>query len=236
VSRLDRIPHDRAADAAAFAVGALEAQEAEEYRHHLTRCSQCRDELAAFRRVADVLPGAVPQYPPPPGLRRRVVRAVQTEPRPLNPVLPRPRTRPRRLPRVHGSRPALAAVGIVVILVAVIAAVGLQPGRAGGSRVLAASVMSSAGTAQLRIADGHADLIVQHLRAPAAGRVYEVWLKRSTAAPAPSKALFSVTADGAADVGVPGDLNGVSEIVVTQEPAGGSRVPTGPPVIVAPTS
>jgi hypothetical protein len=44
--------------------------------------------------------------------------------------------------------------------------------------------------------------------------------------------LFSVNAHGAGDIGVPDTLKGVAEILVTQEPAGGSAVPTRPPIIV----
>jgi anti-sigma factor RsiW len=95
---------------------------------------------------------------------------------------------------------------------------------------------ASGPAAQVRIGGGHAELSVQHLAPPAPGRVYEVWLERPHAAPAPTAALFSVGSAGAADVAVPGDLRGVSELLVTEEPAGGSRVPTGQPVIVAPTN
>jgi hypothetical protein len=179
---------------------------------------------------------AVPQYPPPPGLRRRVLRAAKAEPRPRNAVGPRPRSRWALLPRARGARAALTAVAGLVVVVALIGVVRLHAGRSAGSRVLPASVVSSRGTAQLRIADGHAQLIVRHLPLPAAGRIYEVWLRRGNQAPAPTRALFSVTPGGAADIGVPGGLDGVSEVLVTQEPAGGSRVPTGPAVIVAATS
>jgi anti-sigma-K factor RskA len=236
MSRDDRIPHDRAADAAAYAVGALEYAEAEAYRRHLDRCTQCREELAAVQRVAAALAMAVPQYLPPPGLRRRVLSAVRAEPRPRNLAAPRPRRRTALLPRFSGAQAALAAVAGLVMVVALFGAVRLNAVRPAGSRVLPASVMSPPGTAQLRIAGGHAQLIVRHLPPPAAGRIYEVWLRRGNQAPAPTTALFSVTAGGAADIGVPGRLGGVSEILVTQEPAGGSRVPTGPAVIVAATS
>ena len=53
-------------------------------------------------------------------------------------------------------------------------------------------------------------------------------------APSPPRALFSVSSSGAADVGVPGDLDGVTQVLVSQEPAGGSLAPTTAPVIVAP--
>lgn len=224
MSSHDRTPHDRAGDAAAYAVGALEPDEAKEYRRHLARCSKCREELATFQRVAEVLPMVIPQYPVPPGLRRRVLRAVQSEPR------PRPRFRVRLVPA------GLVAAAAAAIVVVVIGAVLLGPSRPAGTRVLAARVVASPGTAELRVSGEHAELIVDHLPPPATGRIYEVWLKRGNRAPAPTTALFGVTAGGSADVGVPGDVRGVGEILVTEEPAGGSRVPTGPPVIVAATS
>ena len=68
-------------DGAAYLLGALEPDEAEEYRRHLDRCATCRAEVAGMRRVADALLMAVPQYRPPAGLRRRVLRAARDEAR-----------------------------------------------------------------------------------------------------------------------------------------------------------
>jgi hypothetical protein len=94
-------------------------------------------------------------------------------------------------------------------------------------------VANPASSAEVRIADGRGRLIVRDMPPPPAGRIYEVWLKRGSSAPSPTQALFSVTADGSADVDVPGDLSHVGEVLVTQEPAGGSRVSTHQPLIVA---
>ncbi len=80
LSELDRIPHDRGADAAAYALGALDACEAEAFRRHLLACARCHEEVAAFWRVADVLPLAVPEFPAPAGLRGRLRRAVRARP------------------------------------------------------------------------------------------------------------------------------------------------------------
>jgi anti-sigma factor RsiW len=44
------------ADVAAYALGALDAGEVEAFRRHLDSCVVCRDELAAFQHVVDVLP------------------------------------------------------------------------------------------------------------------------------------------------------------------------------------
>ena len=89
------------------------------------------------------------------------------------------------------------------------------------------------GTAQLRIARGKAELVVHHFSPPPAGKIYEVWLQRGKASPSPTMALFSVTAAGDGQVDVPGSLHGVSLVMVTPEPAGGTKVPTHPPVISA---
>jgi hypothetical protein len=66
----------------------------------------------------------------------------------------------------------------------------------------------------------------------ASGKVYEVWLERGGRAH-PTDALFTVTSTGRATVGVPGSLKGVTTVMVTAEPEGGSLVPTSKPVIVA---
>ncbi len=235
MTRESRLPDGCGSDSAAYVLGALEPDQAEAYRRHLGRCVTCREEVAVLQRVADVLPMAAPQYRLPAPVRRRVVRTVRAE--------ARRRRRGRRrtalaaiLPRLPRGGRALAGAAAVALAALVIAVAIVVTGGPAGPRVLQATVMNSTGTAQLRIGGGHAHLLVRHLPAPAAGRTYEVWLKRPGAAPAPTAALFSVTAGGTADIGVPGRLRGVSEILVTEEPAGGSRVPTGPPVIVAPTS
>ncbi len=232
-------PHHCAGDAAAYALGALEPREAILFAAHVQTCVICRDELTAFQAVARALPMAAPPQPLPRGLRRRTLAdfrratAVATERR-RTPAArerwggPAARERWRAFPR-----PALA-LGAAALL-AVAGAGGLALGTSGGpsTRVLGAEVFGSSGRAQLRLAGGRGELIVHHLPAPAAGHVYQVWLKRSGQAPAPTSALFSVTSGGDGDVEVPGRLGHVNQVMVTQEPAGGSAEPTSAPVIVA---
>jgi anti-sigma-K factor RskA len=222
--------HDCGRDLAAYVLGALEPAEAEDFRRHLDSCAVCRDEVTAFRQVVDALPMAAPQQPPPRELRRRIMRGVRAEPRgqvrrasPLWPAWER-----------LASRPALAT-GLAAALAALVLVGGIALSSTGSSptKVIQAAVTGVPGSAQLRIAGDRAELIVSRLPPPPAGRIYEVWVKRGHQSPAPTRALFSVTAAGAADVGVPGSLRGVNTIMVTQEPEGGSLVPTHPPVIVA---
>lgn len=207
---------DCVADAAAYALGALEPEESVAYERHMSRCRACVEEVAAMQRAAGALSLSAPQYQLPSGLRRRTLRAVR--------AVGAVRTKSRR------ARPMRVAIAVAI------PAAALTVGIVFTQRPAGPSLSPAAPIAQVRIGGAHAELTVRHLPAPAPGRIYEVWLKRPNAAPAPTTALFTVGAAGTADVGVPGDLRGVNEILVTEEPAGGSRVPTGPPVIVAPTS
>ena len=217
--------HDRGDDAAAYVLGALEPREAAEYRRHLEVCTRCREEIATLAPVADALASAVPQLPASPELRRRVMRAVKQRP-------------PEKIEREErrGWKPRRGitlAAGFAAACVAVVLAFAAIPLGRDSARVVSASVMGSPGAAHLQISHDHAELVVSHLPPPPAGRIYEVWLRHGSTAPAPTSALFSVTAGGAATVDVPGDLRGVSQVLVTQEPAGGSRVSTHRPLIVA---
>jgi hypothetical protein len=87
-------------------------------------------------------------------------------------------------------------------------------------------------TAELRKVGSRLELVVVGMPAPPPGRIYEVWLEHGAAAPLPTDALFSVTKAGSGSVSVPGDLQGVSKVLVTDEPLGGSLKPTRTPVIV----
>ena len=212
-------------DAAAYVLGALEPAEAEAFREHLASCAVCRDEVASFQRGADILPMAAPQFEAPRGLRRRVVREIRSSPRP-GATVPSARSRTLEWPR-----PAIA-LGAALLAAAALIVGGVDLSGGGGARLVQAQV-SGAGSAQLRITHGRGELIMRGMPAPPAGHVYEIWVQRGSEAPSPTSALFSVTSGGSGDVGVPGALAGVSRVMVTPEPDGGSLMPTHAPVLVA---
>jgi len=56
----------------AYALGALDADEASALEAHLKTCASCRDELAAYRALSDSLLMAIPPKTPPASLRRRL--------------------------------------------------------------------------------------------------------------------------------------------------------------------
>jgi anti-sigma factor RsiW len=222
---------DCGADAAAYVLGALEPSEAEAFRRHLSACADCQDEVAASGQVTDALHLVAPQLRAPRGLRGRVMRAVRAEPR----SAAKQAGGRAATGLTPGRRRTATALGLALILAAalVVGGVALLSHGHPGPKVIRASVIGSPGSAEVRVAGGRAELIVRGFPPPPSGHVYEIWLKRPGRAPSPTRVLFSVTSTGAGDIGVPEDLHGVRQVLVTAEPDGGSLVPTHAPVIVA---
>lgn len=213
--------HECGGQAAAYVLGALEPAEVEAFRRHIEECAACREEVAALEQVADALPAATEPQRVSKALRRRVMREVCASPQ---------AKAAGRKATVRSWRPAVAWGGALAALVVVAVVLAVTLGSGGPSTRV---VQASAGNAQLRIAGSRADLIVHRLPPLPAARIYEMWVQRGHARPVPTGTLFGVTSNGAASVGVPGGINGVSAVLVTQEPAGGSLAPTSAPVIVA---
>jgi anti-sigma-K factor RskA len=235
----DEMPetHDCGRDAAAYVLGALEPAEAAAFRRHLENCILCREEVDSLRGVAQALPMAAPQFRAPRRLRRRIRRAMEQEARAQRPARPATRIVLRRWPlgEALGTARARGAFGAAVAAVALAAAVVAGVNLSGGpaAHLIQARVSGTSGSAELRLAAGRGELIVHHLAPPPRGQVYEVWLKRPGGRPRPASVLFDVGPSGGADVGLPESLRGVSQLMVTAEPHGGTQVPTSPPVIVA---
>jgi hypothetical protein len=209
----------------------MEPEEAVAFRQHLHECAVCRDELEALESVVRALPMAARQYEAPPDLRRRVMHEVRSEP-----VAAADRSlRPRRSLRTSGLglfRARVIAGGTALVAAAGVAT-GIELTAGTAATVIQARLKGISGSAQLRVARGRAELIVRHLTPPGPGHIYEVWLQYGTAAPVPASVLFGVDSAGNADVGVPRGTHGVTAVLVTPEPYGGSPHPTHAPVIVA---
>ncbi len=219
--------HGCGADVAAYALGALDPAEAVAFERHLTSCVVCPDELTSFKQVVDRLAMSAPSNRASCRLRRRLLAdaSPQTVAPPTRLRRPRPAGRP-------WPRAAVALSGALVLAAATLAGLGLLWPGSTTARVITARV-SGQGTAQLSVNGDHAQLIVHRFSPPPAGEIYEVWLEYRHRPPEPTSALFSVTAAGEADVAVPNSIRRASQVMVTPEPAGGTRVPTHTPVIRA---
>jgi hypothetical protein len=224
--------HDRWADSlGAWLLGALPEDEADGFREHLAACEACQEDAASLQVAADALPMSAPPRVPPPALKDRIMATVESEASLLSAAgaqADRPRRERRSWRERMSLRPALA-IGLAALAIGVFGAEALR----GGTETVTAQV-SGGGSAVLEIEDGRGRIVADDLPAPPDGRVYQVWLDRGGPAPEPTDALFTTTRDGSASVDVP-SLDGVRRVMVTDEPDGGSRSPTGKLLLTART-
>ena len=227
-------------DAASYLLRAMPDGEWEHYAAHLATCDACSAKVAELGVVSDALLNAVPQLTAPPEIRDRIMSVVRAEAELLQAA---GATADR--PAAHASRrrfrlPALRPWPATVLATSLLA-LGIGGGvlLAGGgesepaARTIACANAPGGAKCEMQVVGDRVKLVVAGLQAPPEGRIYQVWVDRGEGtAPEPTEALFSVR-KGRASVLVPGDLTGVEQVLVTDEPVGGSEVPTRRPVIAA---
>ena len=210
-------------DVAAYALGALTDEETQRFEQHLETCELCRSDLAALRPVVDALPAAAEPVQPPPALKKRIMSVVEAEARDRKRA-----EQPRRRPLFSfRPLPALAAACALLLAGAAIGLAVLQD----DARTVDGQILRAAGSVEMRVEDDHGTLKIARMQPPPSGRVYQVWTQRADEAPRPTDALFTVDEDGSASVDVPGDVDGFDQVLVTDEPPGGSRRPTTEPYL-----
>jgi anti-sigma-K factor RskA len=232
--------HEMWADAVgAYLLGALDADEREGFEAHLASCHVCTRDVAHLKIAADALPVSVPPVTPPPALKDRIMTVVRSEAELLSaagsradaPASPRGERR-RRSVGGWSMRPAVAlACALALLAGGGLAGVLLSSGE--GTRTVVAETRAPAADVRLEIGEDGSTLVARNMPAPPSGRIYQVWLKRPGRDPEPTSVLWSTRRDGSAEVAVPGSLDGVEAVLVTDEPEGGSEAPTKPPVITA---
>ncbi len=233
----------RVDDAGSYVLRAMPDGEWERYSAHVVDCQICAGKVAELAFVSDALLSAVPQLTAPPQIRDRVMSVVRAESELLLASGPLADLPVQRAPRRRFALPSLRLWPATVL-----AAGLLGLGIGGGAlivgaeddsvrpRTLACASAPSGASCQVRVAADSTKLVVAGLQTPPDGRIYQIWLDRDNGtAPEPTEALFSVR-KGRATVNVPGDLEGVKQVLVTDEPVGGSEVPTRQPVIAAPVA
>ena len=214
----------------AYALDALDPEDARAYEAHLARCERCRDELAALTEAAAALALATEAPPPPPDLRARILQEAQRE-RPN--VVP---MRPRRLV-------PLAAAAAVAACVAV--ALGIWAGSLSSKldrrdaelarQQRVAAILATPGARTISFArgtlvvakNGEAALVVHNLEAAPHGKTYEAWISGGGTPKAAG------TFDGGGVVAVPleGSVKPGASVLVTEERSGGVDTPTQKPFL-----
>ena len=218
-------------DLAAYALGALEDDEAARLRDHLQTCEECRLHLRWLEPAVELLPMTVQQLEPPPRLRDALIRAVRDE-----------SPKAAREPPAHAAdgrwawlgrsllRPATAVAAAAMLVVGVVA--GYLISDSGESRAtltaqVAAGAPAASGVLEREGASGI--LRVQGMPALARDEVYEVWVQRDGGLEPSS--LFVLRRNRSGEAAVPASLDGADAVLVTKEPRGGSRQPTSKPVL-----
>lgn len=216
----------------AFVLGALPDHEAAAVAAHVESCPVCAEDAAALRRAAAGLLEDVPVAEPPPELRDRIMAVVEREAAMMRVAAPQPAPRPRR-PWATAPVLRLGLAAACALAIGGVVGASVFSGDGGGdTRTLAAE--AGRGQAWVELDGDRAQLVVDGLAAPGEGKVYELWVQSGDAAPRPAntdlhRAVFVVSSGR---VEIPARLRPGDRVMVTAEPAGGSRVPTAAPIVV----
>jgi Anti-sigma-K factor rskA, C-terminal/Putative zinc-finger len=187
-------------EVAAWALGALDPDDATAFQKHLQSCEQCQREVAEFAPVAQSLTLAAPAAKPPPELELKTIAAVQyavmaesrPEPVPVAAatVVPAPEvrlsstTKAIRWWHLHWTNPLLSVVtALGAAAVTAAAFIGIQvfqvtaPAVAASFNLKAQPGQTGSATATARHAGGgwQVQLTVTHLKKLGKGQFYECW-------------------------------------------------------------
>jgi anti-sigma-K factor RskA len=231
--------HDhRLEEAAAFALGALDAERIDDFREHLEGCRRCQEEVRWLEPAVRALPEAVEQQSPPPELKVRLMEEVRAD---LAATAQRAERASSRkafrewLDRLHiGGLTWKPLAGLAVVILIVAGGIGYAVGTgSGGGNVSTTEREQENGIVAKVVTEGsHGELRLTGVRKLPQGKVLEAWVQRGEEVE-PVEALFTPDAEGNATTTID-DMNGVSVVMVTREPEGGTKTPTTKPIAEVP--
>lgn len=218
-------------DLAAHLLGALEPGEAAELERHLAGCEECRTELEWLRPAVRLLPESVERVEPPRELRASLMEQVRSEAETAHTAKP---TRADALTRSRGWRSwglrPLAGMAALALVVAGVAAYAIGNGSSdGGGTTTVVAGKSPSVTAEM-VRDGESGTLhLANLHQLSRDEVLQAWVERDGQVES-AKTLFVPNPDGTASATIDG-MDGVTTVMVTAEPRGGSVQPTGEPIV-----
>ena len=157
---------------------------------------------------------------------------------------PRPEAARRQRRSLRGFLPSITSRGPVVawvsatFLLLVGLAVGAgtaalvqgDDGRTLSARVDSARVPKATGSLTVSNDESEGGILRVHGMPSLSDReTYQVWVQRK--GEVVSQSIFNVGTDGNGAAAVPDDLEGADAVLVTREPAGGARAPSGRPMV-----
>jgi anti-sigma-K factor RskA len=236
--------HDRRLEeVAAFALGALDAAQIDDFREHLKDCKRCQDELRWLAAAVRALPETVEQQTPPPALKVRLMAEVRAEVAAESKLAGEEERRERTASR-RGFREwlgdfdiggltwkPLAGMAAVVLVAAAIAGYAVGTGG-GGADIQTTEVQQNGIVARVVTEGDRGELRLANVKQLPEGKVLEAWVQRGNAVE-PVPALFAPDHAGNASTTIE-NMKNVSLVMVTREPSGGTKVPTVKPIVKVP--
>ncbi|HEX3240384.1 MAG TPA: anti-sigma factor [Solirubrobacterales bacterium] len=223
-------------DVAAYALGALEGEEARALEGHMESCERCRSELRWLTPAVQLLPESAERMQPPPRLRESVMAEVRADAREQAAAAPRHGS---WLERIHvGSLGWRPIAGLAAMALAVVAIAGYEIGSSdsgGGSQPVTIKSQQDSGVFVEMTREGDVGTLeLANVQQLPDDRVLEAWVEREGEIEA-VPALFVPDHEGRASTRI-ADMNGVETVMVTREPEGGSEAPTSDPIVNLPIS
>ena len=230
----------------AYALGALDPQEAELFASHLAQCEPCREEIASYQDLVGVLALAVPERSAPPELKGRILSAAlpaQKSAHGSKPIIPEKPERARRSwsSLFQSVRPAWGVLSLLLIGILAISNLRLNQRIASLEQSqpefqtvnLSGTTSAAQAVGMLVISpDGQSgSLVVDRMPALADNQDYQLWLIKD--GERTSGGVFHSYSNGYGVLWIHSDepLINYTEVGITVEPSGGSPVPTGEKII-----
>jgi anti-sigma-K factor RskA len=237
--------HDRRLEeVAAFALGALDAEQIADFKEHLKDCKRCQDELGWLATAVRALPEAVEQQAPPPELKVRLMKEVRAGVA-AEAKEARAAERHERAESRGGFREWLAGVNLggmtwkplagmaaVVLVVAAVAGYAVGTGGSGEGAHTIKSEEPNGIVAKVVTEGDRGELKLANVEQLPEGKVLEAWVQRGNTVE-PVAALFAPDHAGNASTTID-NMKNVSLVMVTREPVGGTKVPTTEPIVKVP--
>lgn len=219
----------------AYLLGALDADEATALERHLEQCERCREQLRWLQPAVDALPETVTRLEPPPRLRERLLADVREDARRAGAAASGERRGLLDWLRGEGDRirwrPLAGFAAVVLIAAAVVGyEVGNSGSGGGGGNAVTVEVPQPSGLVAAVSMEGTAHGRIELTDVPSLppDKVLEAWVERDGEVEA-VPTLFVPNGQGEAATRI-GDMRGVSAVMVTAEPPGGSEAPTSKPI------
>jgi hypothetical protein len=240
--------HDRRLEeAAAFALGALDPEQIEDFKGHLKGCKRCQDEVRWLAPAVRALPEAVEQHQASPALKVRLMEEVRADAAAAAKRVREERRRERAASRksfgewlrgLHiGGLTWKPLAGLAVVVLVVAGGIGYTVGNGSGSGgAQTTPIRPGANGIEARVVTegDRGEIRLANVKQLPEGKVLEAWVQRGNAIE-PVPALFAPDHAGNASTTIE-DMRDVSLVMVTREPAGGTKVPTTEPIVKVPVA